>query len=227
MTAAATEPITTPAPTASAAQPSPLRMSYEAYLAWEHEGGLAEWVDGEVILHMSASIVHQRVVDFLNRVLGLFVSITGAGVVLSAPAAMRAIPGGNAREPDLFFLATEHLTRLTESALEGPADLVVEVISDDSVMRDRDTKFHEYERGGIREYWLLDPRPNRQRADFYVRDERGRYQPVPLGLDDIYRSTVLPAFWLNTAWLWAEQPDPLRALAQIVGTERLLAALTA
>ena len=30
----------------------PLRMSYEEYKQTEFEGGLTEWVDGEVIFHM-------------------------------------------------------------------------------------------------------------------------------------------------------------------------------
>jgi hypothetical protein len=35
----------------------------------------------------------------------------------------------------------------------------------------------------------------------------------------------VPGFWLDTEWLWQEEPDPLRALGQIVGVERVLAAL--
>src|SRR5262245_3384241 len=29
-----------------------LRMSYEEYKHWEHEGGLTEWIDGEVHIYM-------------------------------------------------------------------------------------------------------------------------------------------------------------------------------
>jgi hypothetical protein len=73
---------------------------------------------------------------------------------------------------------------------------------------------------------VFDPRPGRQRADFYVLDARGRYRPVPLNEDDVYHATVLPGFWLAVDWLWqAELPDPLRAIAQIIGPERLIAAL--
>jgi hypothetical protein len=32
---------------------APVRMSYEEYLAWEHKGGLTEWVNGEVIIHIT------------------------------------------------------------------------------------------------------------------------------------------------------------------------------
>ena len=54
-------------------------------------------------------------------------------------------------------MATDHLGRFKENRLEGAADLVVEIISPESVDRDRDRKFYEYEQGGILEYWLIDP----------------------------------------------------------------------
>ena len=54
-------------------------------------------------------------------------------------------------------MATEHLDRLTDSHLSGPADLVVEIVSPDSLGRDRGDKFAEYEAASIPEYWLIDP----------------------------------------------------------------------
>ena len=48
--------------------------------------------------------------------------------------------------------------------------------------------------------------------------DSGRYQAAPVGADGIYRSVVLPGFWLDLAWLrGSEQPDPLVIYAQIVG----------
>ena len=57
---------------------------------------------------------------------------------------------------------------MRDTFLDGPADLVIEVISDDSVTRDRVEKFDEYLEAGVREYWVIDPRPGQQRALFYV-----------------------------------------------------------
>ncbi len=202
-----------------------VQLSYDEWLDWDYEGGLTEWIDGEVQIYMPATRTHQRLVEFLDRVLGLFVELMGLGVIKLAPYSMRAIPDGNGREPDLMFVAKEHFDRMREKELVGPADLVVEIISDDSVERDRDKKFTEYEQGGVREYWILDPRPNRRRADFYVLNEQGRFQPVPVGTDGVYRSTALPNFWLKVEWLWDEKVIPLRALAQIVGKETIVANL--
>ena len=49
--------------------------------------------------------------------------------------------------------------------LDGPADVVVEIISPESRLRDRGEKFAEYEMGGVREYWLIDS--ERHEADWY------------------------------------------------------------
>jgi Uma2 family endonuclease len=205
-----------------------LRMSYEEFLAWADEDVHAEWVDGEVIVQMPPKRPHQQVVAFLLQVMGLFIQVFQLGDLLPAPFEMRATPDGPAREPDLIFVAREHLDRLSQERLSGPADLIVEVISDDSVARDRADKFYEYQEAGVREYWILDSRPGRERTDFYVLDEKGRYRPVPPESDGRYHSTILPGFWLQVDWVTsAEPPDVLTALAQIVGPQKLVEAIEA
>jgi Uma2 family endonuclease len=196
-------------------------MSYEEYLAWAGEDVHAEWVNGEVIVQKPPKEPHQRVVAFLLQLMGLFIQLFRLGELLPAPFEMRAVPDGPARQPDLLFVAREHLDRLSAERLTGPADLVVEVISDDSVARDRADKFYEYQDAGVREYWILDSRPGRERADFYVLDDKGRYRPVPIDPNGRYHSTVLPGLWLEVDWVLAEPPDVLQALAQVVGPEKI------
>ena len=115
-------------------------------------------------------------------------------------------------------LAKGKLTRKTDSYFTGPPDLIIEVISEDSVSRDRINKFEEYEDAGVAEYWIIDPRPRRRRADFYILGTDGKYQPVPLDAEGVYRSKVLPGFWLNINWLWAEPlPKLMPTLKEIAG----------
>ncbi|MBI4771564.1 MAG: Uma2 family endonuclease [Chloroflexi bacterium] len=214
------EPATTQSP------PLPLRMSYEEFLAWADEDTHAEWVEGEVIVQMPPKDRHQYVARYLSTLLDLFVSIFRLGQIRFAPLEVRLGPDGPSREPDLLFVATAHLHRLTPDRLEGAADLVVEIVSDDSVTRDRVDKFDEYEAAGVREYWIIDPRPRRQRALFYQLDEHGLYRTVAPDAEGRVHSAVLPGFWLRPDWLWAEEPPaPLRALAQIVGIEKLMEAV--
>jgi Uma2 family endonuclease len=198
--------------------PAPgMRMSYEEFLEWCDEDTWAEWVDGEVILLSPASTRHQRIKKFLADILGLHCHARGLGEVLDAPFLMKLERG---REPDVLFVAREHLDRLKENYLDGPADLVVEIVSPDSVERDRGTKFVEYEAAGVREYWLIDPL--RERAEFYQLDEEGFYRPVP-DLEGMYRSQAVSGFWLKVEWLWRESlPSPVRVVAEIAGVDPAL-----
>jgi Uma2 family endonuclease len=196
-----TEPLKTPERTA------PLgKMTYEEFLAWADEDTWAEWVNGEVIILTPVSKQHQDLALFLAALLRFFVEARQLGLVLTPPFQMKTgldLPG---REPDIIFIVREHLDRLRDTYLDGPADLAVEIISRDSRARDRGDKFYEYEQGGVREYWLLDYL--RRQAEFYRLGLDGIYRPAPVGEDGIYRSAVLEGLWLKVEWLWQE-PLPL------------------
>jgi len=187
----------------------PLRMTYEEFPAWADEDTLAEWVDGEVVMCSPASRQHQEISLFLGQTVGRYVEQQGLGRVLLSPFQMKLQRSG--REPDLLFLAQEHLKRLRQTHLDGPADLAVEIVSPESVGRDRGKKFYEYERAGIPEYWLIDPRT--KRAEFYQLTAAGQYQLVLPDAEGIYCSAVLPGLWLRVEWLWQK---PLPAVEDVL-----------
>ncbi len=191
-----------------------LRMSYEQFLAWSDEDTHAEWVDGEVIVFMPPKTRHQERIQFLSKVLGLYVDFFRLGKVFTAPFEMRM--ERSAREPDILFVSQSNLHRLTAERLQGAADLVVEVASEESQQRDRVQKFEEYQSGGVREYWLIDSRPEVE-PEFYVLSEAGQFERAVLE-DGVFRSRVLVGFWLRAEWLTAgELPQPLGVFAEIVG----------
>ena len=197
----------------------PLKMTYEEFLAWADEDTLAEWVNGEVIMTSPASNQHQDISDFLTALLRIYVQSRALGVVRSAPFQMKLIHG---REPDLLFIGREHLNRLKPTYLDGPADLVIEIISPESVSRDRGAKFYEYATGGVPEYWLLDPEAHH--AEFYQLD-KGYYRQIFSGEAGRYESAVLPGFWLCAEWLWQDPlPSTTRTVAEIVGMDAALIA---
>jgi Uma2 family endonuclease len=163
-------------------------MTYEEFLAWADEDTLAEWVDGKVVMYSPASRRHQEISLFLGQVIGLHVEHSGAGRILLPPFQMKLAQSG--REPDLLFVAQEHLERLKENYLDGPADLVVEIVSPESAGRDRGDKFYEYARGGVPEYWLIDPQT--EWAEFY-RLEEEHYRLAFSGSEGEYHPRCYPA----------------------------------
>lgn len=181
------------------------KISYEQFLEWLDEDTWAEWVDGEVELMSPVSLEHDRIYGFLFSILRIFVSAHDMGTVHSEPFQMktgRDLPG---RSPDILFVSRANQHRLKPTYLDGPADLVVEIVSPDSEERDRVQKFAEYQQGGVREYWLIDPQ--KREAEFYVLDEAGRYALQAKGGSGEYRSKVLEGLWLRIEWLWNPPPE--------------------
>lgn len=182
------------------------KLSYEDFLV-QYDGKHAEWMNGEVIIRPAASVRHQSVIIFLVKLLDTYVEFHSLGKVLVAPFQTKLgqdLPG---REPDLLFIASANLDRLKPAYLGGPADVVVEIISPESIGRDRGKKFVEYESAGVSEYWLIDPL--REQADFYRLGADDRYHPVLPDDDGIYRSEVVKDFWLRVSWLWQEPMPPI------------------
>jgi Uma2 family endonuclease len=188
------------------------RLTYEQFLEWADEDTYAEWVDGEVELMSPASAPHQDITGFLYRIVAQFLEDQGGGKVLMAPFQMKLANVRRGREPDVLFIATENLVRLQRNYLDGPADLVIEIISPESVLRDRGAKYAEYEAGGVREYWVLDPEA--QRADFFVLGDDGRYERAHPDAENVYYSAVLPEFRLNVDWLWQSPLPTLRRVLE-------------
>jgi Uma2 family endonuclease len=191
------------------------KMSWEDFYAWTNEDRIAEWVDGEVIMPSPVSVRHQRIANFIYRALFGYVELHAAGEVLNTPIMMKL--ADSAREPDVMFVRSAHLERLKDTYLDGPADLVIEVLSPESVGRDRGEKFFEYEKAGIPEYWLIDPATHR--AEFYQLDSAGKYALIALDAEGIYRSAQVDGFWLRVAWLWQEPLPEVEDVLLEVGGE--------
>lgn len=192
-------------------------MGYDEFAALVSEAVHAEWAHEEAIIFMPPDDRHQALLGFLHQLIAGFVDLLDLGIVRVAPYQMRATPDGPAREPDLLSLARAHRDRLAERGLTGPADLVIEIVSPSSVARDRAEKFDEYEESGIGEYWLTDPRPGKERLELYRLGDDGKFRPVLPDAAGRYHSAVLPGFWFDPAWLWAEpRPATLAALMQIL-----------
>jgi Uma2 family endonuclease len=167
---------------------------------------------------MTATGIHQDVIGFLYVMLLWYTTERELGKVRFAPFAMYLPELGWSREPDLLFIARANEHRIESPRVVGPADLVVEVVSDDSARRDRVDKLTAYEVAGVPEYWILDPRPGHQAARFLHLDADGRYRDAPLDREGRYHSPALPGFWLDPSWLWHDPlPKPHRVMPLVLG----------
>lgn len=190
--------VLTPMPVVTSAQ-----MTYEEFLR-EYDGQYAEYVDGEVISGMTVSKTHNKLTQFLSSILQFFIEAKQLGQIFSEPYQMRMNFGEKTkgREPDVFFVANENSHRIHEKYFDGAADLVIEIVSPESVVRDTEDKFEEYETAGVKEYWVINP--NRRTGIFYGYDDDGKYKMLPLAADGRFESRVIEGLWVNTNWFWQE-----------------------
>ncbi|NPB04180.1 MAG: Uma2 family endonuclease, partial [Thermotogae bacterium] len=60
-------------------------------------------------------------------------------------------------QPDIVFIAKENLKNVKGGRLFGPPDLVVEIVSPQTVRRDTFVKKRLYAEAGVKEYWIVYP----------------------------------------------------------------------
>lgn len=178
------------------------KISYQKFLEWNGEEGWFEWVDGKVIEMSNPSIEHQNLSDFLTAILRFFVEAKRCGRVISAPFQIKFDFRPSGRQPDIMFVSNENLYRLEKQYVNQKADLIVEIVSPESISRDTREKFKEYEAAGIEEYWIIDY--ELRTANFYGFDENGKYKLLPLGAGGRFESRVIEGLWIETEWLWQE-----------------------
>lgn len=183
----------------------PPRMTFEEFLEWTDEDVRAEWVNGEIEFMSPASFQHQDLIGFLTALLRHLAEERELGKVVDQPFVMKTGPGLPGREPDILFIATANLHRIQRNHLDGPADLVIEIVSPESQTRDRRTKTGEYRQGGVPEYWTLDP--TQQEAIFRQLQADGTYLQIQPDENGIYYSSSMRRLWININWLW-QNPLP-------------------
>ena len=154
----------------------------------------AELVEGVVYMPSPVSTLNHGDLPFdLITWLGIY-RLHSPGVLGGDNATVR-LDVDNEPQPDAHLrLENGGSSRLVDEYLEGPPELVAEIASS-SASYDLHDKLNAYRRNGVREYivWRVYDRA----IDWFVLRE-GRYVPLSLSADGIYRSEVLPGLWLDS-----------------------------
>ena len=121
--------------------------------ALPEDGRLWELIDGSLIVSPSATIDHNMIAHWIWRALMDSNPFDDEFVVGADQST--TIDDHNEPRPDVIVAPAEFL-RLTPFPIEG-AQLVVEVVSPTSVLRDTEIKRVLYARAGVPSYWIVVP----------------------------------------------------------------------
>ncbi len=198
---------------AGEAAPEPLILTEEEFVR-RYAGTHCEWVGGVVVPMSPSSLQHMLLIGQLYLILRTYFELRPIGSVLSQPFSMRLETPERVsrREPDVMIVLNTHRDRIKPTFLDGPADLVIEVVSPESTARDHGEKLAEYEAASVPEYWIIDP--ERRDARFF-RMAEGKYRAIPTA-DGLYQTPILPGLRLTLTDLWTtDYPGPAAVVAAV------------
>ncbi|MCH8224634.1 MAG: Uma2 family endonuclease [Chloroflexi bacterium] len=133
------------------------KLTYEDYLNGPEIKARYDIVDGVMTMAPAPTLEHQRLLRQLFKLLDSFVTEHGLGEVLFAPldVVIQREPL-RTRQPDLLFVSTDR-AGIMEDYIQGPPNLVAEILSPSNTRHDMDDKLFDYGRLGVDECWLVSP----------------------------------------------------------------------
>ncbi len=134
------------------------------------EGSPYQLIEGELIMSPAPAPEHQEVSINLSYKLYNVVKKTKRGKVLYAPVDVY-LDQENAYQPDIVVVLEGSRAKITQRGIEGPPDIVVEILSPSTAYYDLLEKKEVYERSGVKEYWIVDPK--RKTFEIYTNSQEG------------------------------------------------------
>jgi Uma2 family endonuclease len=119
---------------------------------------------------------HQRLVNLFTIRIGNYVEAQQKGILIASPFDVYLENLLSAVQPDLLYVSEENKDILKEDGyIHGAPDLIVEVLSSD-IQRDKVQKKSLYERAGVKEYFIVNPKDNKILA--YALNNTSTYELV-------------------------------------------------
>ena len=138
-------------------EPRDGRLTYDDLVLFPDDGMRHEIIDGEHYVTACPVTRHQLLVGRLHFEIEFFLrQHPGTGMVFLAPFDV-IFTKWDVVEPDLLFIAQDQAEILTDRNVQGSPALVIEILSPGTRKVDERVKLRLFDRGGVREYWLVDP----------------------------------------------------------------------
>jgi Uma2 family endonuclease len=122
------------------------------------EGTRCELINGTIYMSPAPTTSHQGTLVALTGQFYIFTTKTKKGLFFMSPIDVYLDAKKNAFQPDLVFILNENQEIVREDGIYGAPDLVIEVLSKGTQSFDLGKKKKVYEKSGVKEYWVVDPK---------------------------------------------------------------------
>jgi Uma2 family endonuclease len=131
-------------------------LTYEDYVLLPNDRNRYEILEGELTVTPAPSTKHQTASGNLFVLLAHYSKQRDLGKLFHAPIDL-ILESTSVLQPDLLFVSKTRQNIITERAIEGAPDLVIEILSPATSRIDRITKAQIYARHRVPAYWIVDP----------------------------------------------------------------------
>jgi Uma2 family endonuclease len=138
------------------ARESRRKLTYRDFVRFPEDGRRHELIDGEHVVTAAPNAWHQAVLQRLSLAVGKHLEAAPVGLVFFARTDC-IFSFFDVVEPDLFVIMNDQREILTKRNIKGAPAIVAEILSPSTSRNDAGIKRALYERGGVREYWIVDP----------------------------------------------------------------------
>lgn len=136
------------------------KMTYQEFRQLEFDNNdpfVYELIKGELVKKSAPNPRHQFILKKLFAKIDSVATEKNLGQALFAPVDV-FLDDYSAPQPDIVFIRQERIDIIDlDEDIMGTPDLVIEILSPNSVKRDRFDKKDLYEQFAIPEYWIVDP----------------------------------------------------------------------
>jgi Uma2 family endonuclease len=181
-------------------------FTYSDYLHWPDDERW-EIINGEAHAMTPAPLIrHQAISQYLSTEFGNF--FKGRGCTPFAAPTDVVFDNQNIVQPDLLVVCDKD--KITEKNIQGAPDLIVEIISPSTALKDKREKRYLYERFGVREYLIV--YPVEELVERFLLGD-GRFETAEIfGWDEVLPLAIFPELHLNLWEVFDKQPPRSEAV---------------
>jgi len=168
-----------------------------------------ELIDGVLVIHSPASTEHEEIFQYLLTFINYYLSITNQGKVFGSRLVMRLSEKWNP-EPDLMIILPENYHKISESKINGIADIIIEILSNSTREMDITKKLPKYLAAGAKEVWIIDPKTH----CIEIHKPKQDMKMIQENQEILITTPLLSGFEFNAQWIWQRNKFPINKIIE-------------
>jgi len=176
------------------------KYSYDDVQYWLTDNRRWELIDGIPLLMASPSINHQLISKDLMFLFEIYLRGKSCQIIPPVDTVLSYNEGSDTYViPDLIIQCDRK--KIKKGRIFGVPDLIIEILSSSTSSRDKITKRHKYEKAGVKEFWIVNPKD--KSIEVSVLNIKGIFTSRIYKIREIIKVSIFKDLTINVADVFA------------------------